>query len=431
MPKFLLNNFFVPPAERRKTALLFLYFFLVIAAFWILKPVRTSQFIKNIGVEVLPLVRFGTALLVLPCAWAFSAFSRRFSRAALVTAFAGVFGAASLAFGWLFPAGAEQAHPSLHFLMFFYVDVFNTAMVALFWAVANDASAPAESRRTYGWIGLGGILGGAAGSALTGWGIGRLGGSLLFTLSAVLTLLVIPIGRALPDRRRVEDAEPAADAASGARRVFHSRYLLSIAGIVACYEIVSVLIDYQFNALADANYGSVSGLAGFLGKFSTMTILLSGVVQVFATNTLLRLRGPRAGLLVLPVLMLAGSAAFWIAPSLNVIAFAFACDAIFHYSMDQSSKESLYTALGRRARFQSKAFIDMFLFRAAKGAGAAIVLAVNVLLSTPPVQVLSWVTAPVALAWILCSRYAGRRFVESERRADSSAARKRWEPVAS
>ena len=55
-------------AERRKTLGLFAFFFLVIAAFWIQKPIRTARFLSEVGPAQLPLVKLGTAALILPVA---------------------------------------------------------------------------------------------------------------------------------------------------------------------------------------------------------------------------------------------------------------------------------------------------------------------------------------------------------------------------
>jgi len=48
----------------------------------------------------------------------------------------------------------------------FYVfgDIFNSIMVATFWAFANDVNSPQESKRLYGIIGLGGVVGGFFGA---------------------------------------------------------------------------------------------------------------------------------------------------------------------------------------------------------------------------------------------------------------------------
>src|SRR5262245_66546943 len=88
--------------ERLRTLGLFAFFFLVIAAFWVQKPIRTSRFLTAVGPEYLPLVKLGTALLVLPVVLLYSSLAARYRREYLVYLCGAVCAVAALVFWWVF-----------------------------------------------------------------------------------------------------------------------------------------------------------------------------------------------------------------------------------------------------------------------------------------------------------------------------------------
>src|SRR6185436_10594732 len=132
--------------------------------------------------------------LILPVVLLYSSLAARFRRQSIVYLCTGAFALCSLTFWWAF---RQEAAPWLHYAYFFYVDIFNSVMVALFWSFANDISTPEEARHDYGFIGAGGIVGGALGSGLTGWGVETLGAPNLLLVCAALLLGIAAIATML------------------------------------------------------------------------------------------------------------------------------------------------------------------------------------------------------------------------------------------
>ncbi|MDX2166524.1 MAG: Npt1/Npt2 family nucleotide transporter, partial [Deltaproteobacteria bacterium] len=408
------------------------FFFLVIAAFWIQKPIRTSRFLSDVGPTWLPLVKLGTALLVLPAVLLYSSLAARYRRAALVNWCCAVFGAGSLLFWWLFSRGYAGT-PALSYGYFFYLDIFNSVLVALFWSFANDLTPPDEARRTYGLVGAGGIVGGAVGSAITGWSVERLGAPNLLLVCAGLLGVIAALAQWLSRRApAAEAADPAPrsgalaalrEATHGARLTVASPYLLAIATLVSAYEVVSNLIDYQFNSAVAARYHDDVAIAAFLGRFSTAANLVALGVQLLLTSWILRRFGPRVGLLVLPLVLGAGSLGFLAVPLFGVIAATFFADAALGYSLNQSTKEVLYTPTDAATKYQAKAFIDMFLMRLAKALSSLLILAATAwwLPDAHAVHWLGGLGAAVAVGWIVVARRAARGFAEQTGDATAAA----------
>ncbi len=398
--------------EKKKTAVLFLFFFLVIAAFWIQKPLRTSGLLTSGGIVALPWAKLLVAAVVLPALVVYAALTRRLRdrpRDVLVRACAGAF-----MLGLALFAVLGRRTTAAAFAYYLFVDLYVTVMVALFWSLAHEATPPPQARRTYPIVGAGGIAGGIAGSALTGWLSPVASPEVLLWTAAALLAPLAPLARALgPPSRGAENGGPDIHAAwNGARLTWASPYLLAIAALVVFYEVSSNVVDYLFHAHALKAFSEESVLSSFLGRFNAGVIGASVVFQLFLTSYLLRRRGARPGLLVLPAAFAAGSLLFLAAPALPAAAFLFFSDGSLHYSVNQTSKEALYTPAARQVKYEAKAFIDMVLFRFAKAFSALLIAAFNVWLLPRgwPLRTLTTVILLCLLVWVPAAVSAGKSF---------------------
>ncbi|MBI5503081.1 MAG: hypothetical protein HY907_22740 [Deltaproteobacteria bacterium] len=393
------------------------FFFLVIATFWILKPLRTSQFLGALGAKHLPWARFVTACLVLPVGAFVAWLSTRVRRRTLMLGMMAFWGTGHLAF-WAFDPLLPPAW--IHVPFYFWVDLYVTTSVALFWSFVNEHVTADMAKRLFGIVGAGGMVGGILGSSLSGFLAPVFGGRnlLLLTLGTtaatcvVILLLESRLCRWAPSRdaRPAPPESPGVRAAwDGASMVVRSPYLLGILAIVAFYEISSVLADFQFSSFVAAECpGKVLAdqRTAYLGQFSMATGLVGLAVQLLATSYVQRRFGLGAALSVLPVLLIGGAGAFAVAPGLLGASLWFGADATLNYGMHQSSKEALYAPTNVAAKYRAKAFIDVFGVRLAKALGAAMIW--GYLLAGLPT---SWYAATgiaVALCWLAINRMTAR-----------------------
>lgn len=398
--------------EKRKTALLFLFFFLVIAVFWIQKPLRTSGLLISGGIVALPWAKLLVAAAVLPALAAYAALTRSLRerpRAVLVGVCSGAFILGLAAF-----AGLGRGTTAAAFAYFLFVDLYVTVMVALFWSLAHETTPPAQARRIYALAGAGGILGGIAGSALTGWLAPIAPPETMLWIAAALLAPLAPLARGLgpPSPEDGNEGSSLHAAWHGARLTWASPYLLAIGAVVVLYEVSSNVVDYLFHAHALSAFSEEAALAAFLGRFNAAIIGASVIFQLVLTSYLLRRRGPRAGLLILPAAFAAGSLLFLAAPTLAAAAFLFFSDGSLHYSVNQTSKETLYTSETRQVKYEAKAFIDMLLFRAAKAFSSLLIAAFNVWLLPRgwPLRTLTAVILLCLVFWVPAAVSAGRSF---------------------
>lgn len=411
-------------------------FFLIISSFWMLKPLKKGLFVEHYdaaGMDLLGwhmrasqaelLAKLINVAVAFGAMALFSWLSRRMRRQELTVALLMLLQAGYVAFSFgLF-------HPGEVTIWAFYVfgDLFNMLMVGAFFAFLNDSVNRDQARRIYGPVVLGGVLGGAFGSIFVraavgslppwiwmwiGFGVGLAIGAL--AIGAGLVVDRRPVG--LGAWKREEPSEKGGSAAlEGISLVLRSRYMLSIAAIVGLYEIVSTLVDFQFTETV-SHYLDGEEIRK---QFSTVYVATNAVavaVQLLGTGFIMSRLGVARALLVLPAVILLGSAGFVAVPALMVGSFLSVADNGLNYSINQSAREALYVPCDTAEKYRGKAFIDMFVQRFAKAGGVLGGLALSaIFVEFGMIRWLSIATIALVLVWIAAARYAGRRFEPPER----------------
>ncbi|MDJ0867554.1 MAG: Npt1/Npt2 family nucleotide transporter [Myxococcota bacterium] len=418
--------------ERPLAFLMFTYFLLVITSFWVLKPIKKSLFLEFYSESGLALwgLHFGAAeaeliaknlnmLVAFVAVIVFTALANHLRRQQLTLVFTAFFLACYVAYA---QAIDEPGH-AVVWSFYLFGDLFSTLMVATFFAFLNDSVTPDASKRLYGPVGLGGVIGGVVGSTTVAGLIAQLERvSWLWTCFA-LALLIAAVawsaGR-LVDRDPPPEPEPEPDAPAaggnpaleGGRLVFRSPYLLAIVGIVGLYEIVSTVMDFQFSATV-VHYLKGPEIGRQFSTVFAITNWVSMLVQLLFTSFVMTRFGVGIALMVLPLAALGGSAAFAALPILWFGSLLNTADNGFSYSINQSAKEALYVPTSRDEKYKAKAFIDMFVQRFAKAIASLVALGMGqIATGFSSVRWLSLFTIAVIGLWLVAVRYAGRHYRE-------------------
>jgi len=93
--------FSLNPRERSLAVSMFVYNFILLITLYLLKPVRDSLFLENVGAHELPFVFILAALVVIPVSLGYSRLSKRLSIGWLINIIT-VFLAANLLLIWAF-----------------------------------------------------------------------------------------------------------------------------------------------------------------------------------------------------------------------------------------------------------------------------------------------------------------------------------------
>ncbi len=386
--------------------------FLVLLAYYQIKPASRSLFLEHFGTERLPWVWIASAValgLLMPI---YHALAARVTRPTLVSASLVLFALGLVAFRLSF----AHADAALAAAFYVYADLLSVVLVEQAWSLVNGAHTTHEARRWYGWIGIGGLLGGTAGGALAAFLVTHTAVATFdLTLVAAAILLAVGMLDVMWHRRGLYEERPAAfesgeEALQGWRTVRHSGYLALIAALLLLAQLIEPIVEYQFMDQVAQRFpereARTAWLGGFFGALGAVAIGVNFVL----TPLVLRHAGTIAGLLVQPVTVILATVFYMGNTTLFSAAALKIADRGMSYSINRAAKELLYVPVDPVRVHQAKAWIDMFGYRLFKVAGALAILA----LTQWPWQLapasLGTLSFAISAAWILLLAPLGRRY---------------------
>ena len=348
----------------------FAYFFCVLAAYYVIRPVR-DQLSAAVGSTALPIFYAATFVVTLALAPVFGALVARFPRRKFVPAVYLFFLVGMLAFIPLFQMQEAIGARLLGSIFFVWVSVFNLFVVAVFWSFMADLLDAEQAHRLFPVIAIGGTLGAIAGPALTRSLNTVIGVSGLLVVSSLLLGLAIACILALSNWSR---RHPVANDESRDTRVIGGSFiagaietlksplmrrmaLLMLLGDAVGTVIYALLVDYS-----GATYATREARINFSANVDFYANLLQVVLQLGVTRTLLMRFGPAAPLAldgVIKALMMAGLAIFsgaWIA----IVAVVTRASA---YGVFKPAADAVYTRVDAETRYKTKNFIDTSVWR--------------------------------------------------------------------
>jgi AAA family ATP:ADP antiporter len=402
-------------AERHElpaAAWAFAYFFLLLAAYYVLRPVRDEMGVQA-GTAALPWLfgaTFAAMLLLVPLyGWLVA----RLPRARLLPAVYAFFALNLVLFWAALAAGAPLK--TLAPAFFVWVSVFNLFVVSVFWSFMADLFDARQAARLYGAIAAGGSCGAIAGPSITALAAGPLGTANLLLVSAALLGGAIGCiamlgrwGRAHPraDEPRA-DAPIGGSVLEGARAALASPYLLAICGYLLCYTTLSTALYFQQIDIVGEAIADRAGRTRLFALIDLAVNTLTLLLQLFAFARLGALLGPAWMLALLPLVSIAGFAWLGLAPSLAALVVFVVARRACGFALSRPVREALYTVVGREERYKAKAFIDTVVYRggdAFSAWGIGVLRAAGLSFAAVSLAVL-----PVGAAWLGLAFFLGAR----------------------
>ncbi len=399
-------------AERHELPALgwaFAYFFLLLAAYYVLRPVRDAMAVQ-VGSAALQQLFGWTLAAMLALVPLYGWLCARLPRSRFLPLVYGVFIANLVAF-YLFP------EPSVFFV---WLSVFNLFAVSVFWSLMADLFDREQAVRLFGVISAGGSCGALAGPGLVVGLVPALGADGMLLVSAFLLLfaLVAMMRLIAWGRKYPRKGEPAAEEAlggsilAGARAALSSPYLLAICGWLFCYTVLSTALYFlQVEIVPKA----IPGRAEQVQFFATVDLAVNGLALLLQVGVTARL-GAAIGagwmLALMPLFSLAGFAVLGLAPTLAVLLVVGVTRRAGEFAISKPVREALYTVVPREERYKAKSFIDTAVYRG--GDFTAGWLFGSLRAAGMGMSALAWSALPVAAAWLALSFWLGRK--QAERR---------------
>jgi ATP:ADP antiporter, AAA family len=412
--------------EVRALLLSFVYYFFVLSSYYIIRPIRDDMGVAG-GVENLPWMFTGTLVAMLIANGLFAALVAKFSRRRFIPIAYRFFILNLLIFFVLLMVISRDHQIWVGRSFYIWTSVFNLFVVSVFWAFMADIFSTDQGKRLFGFISVGGTLGGIVGAAVTALLVQRVGAVTLLLFSAILLELSAQCVRFFPsafegsrDSER-EKRKAAAEEApigggiwSGVVHDLRSPYLLGICAYMLLYAITSTLLYFQQANIAAQAFTDRGARTAFFAQIDLLVNVLTIFVQAFLTGRLLKWLGVGITLAMLPALSVIGFTGMGFVPTLSLLVIFLVLRRAGNFAIARPAREVLFTVVSREDKYKAKSFIDTFIYRAGDQIGAW---------SSPALGWLglgmagvSFVAAPLAAIWLIISLWLGRQQVLLTRR---------------
>lgn len=354
----------VEPGERAGLLWSFAYFFCVLAAYYVIRPVR-----EDMGVlvgegkrETLFILVFLVMLGAVPV---FGKLVSSISRRWIVPVVYAFFIANMVAFRAVLGEGASVMLAQTFFV---WASVFNLFTISLFWIVMSEHWESAQAKRLYGFIAAGGSCGGIVGPLVAQTLVPMIGPNNLLLVSAgflVLALLAAMGVRAAFAGKVAVAEEPKREKSlfAGAMQVWKSPYLFQIALAILLANVVSTFFYLEQLKIVGA---AIPGRPERVQLFARMDLAVSiGTIalQVLVASAIFNRFGVGIAAGLLPVTAICGFLALSVAPVLAVIVAVVVIERAVTFSIASPGMRVLYTLVSPEEKYRAQNFIDTAVFR--------------------------------------------------------------------
>ena len=365
-------------AEYTKIAFLFGYLFFIVSASTIGRTAADTLFLSKYDTSVLSLMYLPQAVSLLLAGFAYQKLCRHFRTDQLVVGV--IIFASFLAFTSRIVVGI--GYNWIFTVIYIGYDILNFLMIVCFWQFATSIMDQRKAKRTIGWVGSGGIVGGI----LSGFGlkllVQPLGTENLIFIYAGAQLLclffVLVLIRGVTNPLEIFASKLAPKATSKVRKrvdeeqqgLFQSVPHLKYVAIMAGTLVISLtLIDFQFKVILRSTLQNEE-LASFMGSFYGFAGLLALFIQLFISGKLITRFGVMTAILVFPIALFTGSLTLLFMPVLAVATAVKASDKMLGDTIYSSVSQLIMFPIPPEWRGRAKGFLDGIVRNGAKGVAA-------------------------------------------------------------
>ncbi len=402
----------VRPNEIRALWLGFVFHFLILTGYYIMRPIRDS-IAAGSRLETLPWMFTATLVAMLIANTLFAAIVARMSRRKFIP-LAYTFFIFNLA---LFFVLMRTCPPTQQVwigrALYVWVSVFNLFNTAIFWAFMTDLFTVEQGKRLYGFIAVGGSLGGILGPYITARYVRDIGPANLLAVAAIMFVIASLLVQFFPsrftDKNEAQTREEPIGGSiwSGITHIGRSPYLLGLAASMLLYTTTSTWAYFQQSDLAREALKNANARTVFLANLDMWVNSITVVIQIFLTGRLLKWFGVGFTLVAMPFVSMIGFAAMGIAPSLALLAVFQVARRVAAYALMRPSREILFTVLRREDKYKVKSVTDTLGYRTGDQIGAWSYGGLNALgLGLPSI---SFVAVPVVAGWCALCFWLGKK----------------------
>jgi len=411
MPDVLKRVLNIGRDEIAPTIVAILYFFLILFGYFLIRPVREALGVERSWTDMHWL--FGaTAVVMLLVNPLYGLLASRLPRAVFVPLVYAFFLLNLLGFYVVLTISPRAIGLATGYAFYVWLSVFNLFATSIFWQVMSDSFTLEQSQRIFPMVAVGGTLGALAGSTFA-WQLAEtIGAATMMPIAAGVialgVLCAVILMRIAPptSEARAAPADTFRAALRGVSLVSRSPYLLGVGGYIF---ILAVAATFLYFAQARIVSAAAEATDERTSLFAMIDMLAQGVtllLQLLVVGRLMRRVGTGLTLAILPVLgvgLLVG-VAIW--PTLLAITIAQAAFRAGKHAIARPARETLFTVLGREEKYEAKAVVDTFVYRAGDVAGAGVSALMTAL--GPGLAAIAALMLPVGALWASLGILLGR-----------------------
>ncbi len=406
----------VRPNEITATLTSFLFIFMLMAAYFMLRPVRDAMSSDFSDVELSTLWT-GTFLFSVPAVALYGAVIPhvRFDR--LVPSVYAFFAATFL--GFYFAASAMPDALWLDKLFYVWISVFSLFHLSVFWSFMSGLFNREQAPRLFAIIATGASAGAVVGPAVATFFADDIGTLNLMLIAALMLLVPIPLIGTLERLKATQlgNVNLEADLSkqvrlgrnpfSGFTLLFSNRYLSGIAVFILLYVTMNTFFYFEIRDLLGEYERSTR--TQWWGGIDLVVNSLAGLIAIFGTGRLATRFGMSTTLALLPALMVGGWLLVAAAPLLAVVVALQIARRAGNYAITRPGREMLFTLVDQEMRYKSKPVIDIVVYRGGDMVTAWAYTGVTAAFALD-ITGIALIAAVIAALWTLSGWLMGRRY---------------------
>lgn len=404
--------------EIKVTIASFAMVFILMAAYFILRPVRDALASdwSNAEVSMLWNMQFFISLAIVSI-YSLAIDKIRFKY--IVPTVYSLFAFSFVAFYLLIPMMSSAVIVEKAFYV--WVSAFSLFHISVFWSLMSDTFSQKQSVRLFPIIAAGASAGALVGPAIPALFGGVLEQGQLMLIAATALMCVVPLtlyiyrlkkshlnNQVVTSHR--EQSPLGQGWASGFKALLSSPKLLGIAAFILLYVFINGFVYFEQKQLL-APY-SRPERTQILASIDWVVNILTFVMAFFVTGRLVKKLGVGTGLALLPILLTIGFVLLAFIPSVMVLLIIQVIRRTGNYSLTRPSREMLFTQVTHDERFKAKPVIDVAVYRGGDAVSGTLFALLTDGLGLG-ILAISLVGAGIASVWASLGFYLGKGYASS------------------
>ena len=406
----------IEPNELKATVLSFLFVFVLMAAYFILRPVRDSLS-SDWTDEQLSWLWTSTFFFSLIAVSIYGAVISRIPFRVIVPS---VYAFFALTFVGFYVAGSTLGDSDLvNRCYYVWLSVFSLYHLSVFWTFMSGLYNKEQAKRLFSIIAMGASAGAIVGPAIPTFFADNIGNLNLLLLAAVLLMVPIPIIMKLESLRISDlgnedvqadlssDRKLSRNPFSGFKTFATNPYLLAIGLFILLYVVMNTFIYFELRKMMGGFDREVR--TQIWGGIDLAVNSLAFVTALFATGRLATRFGMPTTLALIPALMVGGWVVVALSPVLAVLIGLQVARRAGNYAVTRPGREMLFTAVDAETRFKAKPVIDIVVYRGGDVITAWVYTALTATLGLGLAGIAA-IAAVIAAIWAGAGIFLGRKY---------------------